>query len=422
MSKSQFMQLIESYAGGISTRQLFAGDGRNVSAGRGMRAQNPLYTRALLRFEEAYGNMLAGHRASHRFVRSLMEGEPMAYAALVEGARSVELREAISTSDFPLLFGDTIDRVLLAKYKAIAPTWREYVKVSGVQDFRDVKRFKCSPGRGLLPYVPEGDSYKSDKPSELHYAFKVKKYGGVRNLFWEALVNDDLQALQDTPNDFAYQAQQTEWYNVTALFAANTTLYNVAHTVQGVNYSNRGTAVFTAEALADALSAMGDYPGDDDDATPVMNDPVYIVVGSKKLQLEVEQVLNSLIVAYTGSSDVGNLPTANIISQELRSKLQVRFNPFIRMLDPTNYATSWYLFADPADGYAVEFAFLRGYEAPQMFMRVSSQLLLGGGLASPMEGGFDNDAVDYKVRHVMGGSHTNATGGWRFTYWSDGTV
>jgi hypothetical protein len=35
---------------------------------------------------------------------------------------------------------------------------------------------------------------------------------------------------------------------------------------------------------------------------------------------------------------------------------------------------------------------------------------------------FDTDSMDYKVRHVVGGSHTNAVGGWRGTYWSDGSA
>lgn len=426
---SDFLQVIESYSGPVSTQQIFAGEGANVARGRAHRMQNRAYVTVLTRFEEAYGNMLAGHRASHRFVKDLLHGEPAAYGALASGIQVAEshpgrptaVREAISTSDFPLLFGDTIDRVLLAKYKAHMPTWRDYVKIGKVSDFRTVKRFKCSPGRGLLPEVGQGESYQSDKPGELSYSFSVTKYGGVRNIFWEALINDDLQALQDAPNDFAYQAQQTEWYQSTALWAANSTLYATTHSVNSTNYSNKGTAQFDADALAAAISTMGEYPGDDADATPIMNDPVYIVVATKAMQLKVEQVLNSLVVAYTGDSDRDNLPTANIISQELRSRMQVRYNPFIRMLDPTNYATSWYLFASPVDGWAAEVAFLSGYETPQLFMRASSQVMLGGGLASPMEGGFDNDSVDYKVRHVMGGSHTNAVGGWRFTYWSDGT-
>ena len=408
---SEFLDIIERYASGVDTGTLFAGDGRNLSESAGRRVNNTKYVRVLARFEEAFGSAVNGHRASRRFLRDLVEGNLGAYRML---------GEAVSTSDFPYLFGDTIDRVLLAKYVAVTPEWRDYMKVSNVPDFRDVKRFRCTPGRGILPTVAQGQSYSADKPSEQTYSFGVQKRGSVRNIFWESLVNDDLGALSDTPSDFARAAQNTEYYVATSQFAANTTLYATTHAVNGTNYSNKGTAALTAPNLALAISAMGNYPGDDDDSTPIMNEPIYIVVGTREMQFKAEQILNSVIVTYTGAADAGNLPTANILPQNLRSRMQVRYNPFLRLLD-ANYQTSWYLFADPGNGFAVEVAFLSGYEAPQLFMRAGTQMMLGGGLVSPMEGGFDNDAVDYKVRHVIGGSHTNAVGGWRFTYMSDGT-
>lgn len=424
---SNFLNTIESWNNGVVNP--FAGDGTSMRVIGKRRENNPAWQLALRRFRESYGNAVNGHRGSHRFISGLMEGDYSAWSMLVQGAqrqaRSQDgvliAREAISTSDFPLLFGDTIDRILLAKYLAHPATWRDYMKVSTVRDFRDVKRFKVSPGRGLLPVVAEGTSYTLDKPSEATYSFAVDKYGNVRPIFWEALVNDDLGALADVPSDFAFMAAQTEWYQSSSLFVANTTLYNVAHAFQGTNYSNFGTAPLTAESLAAALSAVGDFPGDDADGTPVMNDIHYIVVGTREMEFRANQILNSPLVIYTGASDIGNLPTDNIIPPNVRNAIQVRYNPFMRLLDGTNYQTSWYLFSEPAMGYAVEFAFLAGFEAPSMFVRAESQTMLGG-MASPSEGGFDNDAIDYKVRHVMGGSHTNAVGGWRFTYWSDGTV
>jgi len=428
---TKLMESIQTWNSGVTTADLFQGDGVSV---RNAHAQNPTWDFALRRFRESYGNATKGHRSSQRFITGLLEGDYSAWSVLVDGAPRTRpqqqhpllrrpVREAISTSDFPLLFGDTIDRLLLAKYQAHPATWRDYIKVSNVRDFRDVKRFKCSPGRGLLPVVAQGASYTLDKPTESSYSFAVVKYGNVRPIFWEALVNDDLGALHDVPSDFAFMAAQTEWNNVTALFAANATLYAVNHAgpVAGTTFSNRGTAILTTESLAAALSQMGDYPGDDADGTPVMNNVRYLVVGTEAMRFKAEQILNSPVVIYTGASDVGNLPTNNLISPDVRNNIQVRLNPFLRLQDPTNYQTSWYLFSDPSFGYGVEFAFLAGFEAPSLFVRADTQTMLGA-LSAPSEGGFDNDAVDYKVRHVMGGSHTNAVGGWRFSYWSDGTI
>ena len=54
-------------------------------------------------------------------------------------------------------------------------------------------------------------------------------------------------------------------------------------------------------------------------------------------------------------------------------------------------------------------------------MKSPNAQLLSGGASNAADGDFDTDSIAYKVRHVMGGSHTTAVGGWRFSYWSDGS-
>jgi hypothetical protein len=45
----------------------------------------------------------------------------------LEGRRPLHhLREAMTTSDFPLLFADILDRQLLANYEATVPTWQNF--------------------------------------------------------------------------------------------------------------------------------------------------------------------------------------------------------------------------------------------------------------------------------------------------------
>jgi hypothetical protein len=393
---NEFTELIESFtAAEASIQNLFNRDQDGVGIRTIVSRGGPKYTARLTEAAQFIGAVFDGKR-------------PM-----------WQLREALSTDDFPLLFGDTIDRMLLAKYRAVTPDWQSYVKVSRtIRDFRAVKRFRCSIGRGMTDEVPAGGDYQADAQTETSYQFAVKKFGRRRDILWETLQNDDLGALQDTPDDLAKQAINREAQYVTSLFAANTTLFG-NHTVNGVVYANKSTAPFSATNLATALGVIGTFPGDDDDGTPIMNDPVYIVVGTKKKVLEVEQVLNSLVVYYSGGSEQDNLPSANIISRELASRLKVVYNPYLRMVDPTNYANSWYLFADPGDGWAVEVGYLSGHDAPELYMKAANQIRLGGGAA--IEGDFDTDARSYKVLHVIGGSHTNAVGGWRFGYWSDGS-
>jgi len=383
-----------------------------------VQAQATLYGR----FYETYGAMFTNARARH-LMKSLYLGDYGAYDYLSAGLHA-QLRAALSPDDYPLLFGDTIDRVLLAKYRAIDSDWRSYIHVASVMDFRDVKRFKAGRGGGILGVLQPGEAYKADKPSEAKYSYAVEKRGSVRNIFWEALINDDLGALAETPDDFAYRARQTEAYVAAGLYLAaggvNTDLYKTNHsftTEAGTTttYSNSFQHGISAAALAYILGQMGNYPDDSGGGLPFSNDPIHLVVATREMQFKAEQIVNSPTVMAVGATDDRNIPTISILPDQIRSRMQVHYEPMIRMWDTVNYQTRWFLFADLNDGHAVEVGFLQGYEDPQLFMRASAQLALGGGLASPMMGDFDTDSVDYKIRMVMGGASTEDVGGWRFT-------
>jgi len=63
------------------------------------------------------------------------------------------------------------------------------------------------------------------------------------------------------------------------------------------------------------------------------------------------------------------------------------------------------VFASPAEGRpAVEMGFLRGHETPETFVKLADSQLLGGGVTDPSEGDFDTDSIQYKIRHVFGGT------------------
>jgi len=362
--------------------------------------QRPDYLERLKRFAEVYHDYLnAGGDTYYR-------------------ARA-RLREAMGTSEFPLLFGDTLQRILTEKFQAATHDWEKYIKVSTAPDFRAVERYRVGGGSGLLSVVAEGESYPQDNLTEAKVSWALKKYGRVRSFFWEALVNDDLGALRDAPAELAAMATNTENYVATSLYAANATLYSAAHSVNGTNYSNVTTAPLTLTDLVSAISEMGMFPGDDADSLIINNTPRYIVVGTLGMKLKAEQLLQSPAVMYVGATDLGNLPPANLLGT-LRDSLEVIYNPFLSHFD-SNYKTAWYLFTDPANGYSVECSRLAGQETPVLFMRASAQMALAGGLANPLLGNFDNDTVDYRIRHCFGGAHLNAIGGWRFTYYSDGT-
>ena len=376
-------------------------------------SNTPGYLAKLKTFAEVYRDYIGGQGRTYLRAREALR----AWAGLQ--SPPVWLSEALGPSDFSYLFADTLQRLLLDQFQVANHDWELYAGVRTAPDFRDVKRFRVSAGAGLLSELGPGESYPQDVVGSTYKAYGLKKWGRVRSFFWEAFVNDDLDALRRAPADLAQAARNTEAYVVTAAYAANATLYSATHTVNGVNYSNVTDDTLSLNALVDAISEMGSYPGDDATGVIINNTPKYIVVGSMGLKLLAEQILQSPQVMYIGQTDLTNLPTANPLGT-LRGNLQVIWNPFLQLLD-TNWETAWYLFSDPALGYAVEGLRLAGFETPSLFMRASAQLAVGGGLAPATMGAFDNDTVDYKIRHCFNAAHMNDVGGWRFTYYSAGT-
>jgi hypothetical protein len=85
--------------------------------------------------------------------------------------------------------------------------------------------------------------------------------------------------------------------------------------------------------------------------------------------------------------------------------VQLVINPWLPIVDTTKGATAWYLFADPGMGRpALEVGFLRGHETPELFLKSPNATRIGGGPVAAEDGDFETDGVNYKVRHVYGGS------------------
>lgn len=318
--------------------------------------------------------------------------------------------EAMSTSDFPLIFGDVIDRLAVQDYRADESPWRRFLKVGSVPDFRDAKRFRIYGGDNNLSEVNQLENYPEDAVDESKMEISVSKYGRMFKLGWEVFVNDDLDVMRDFPRRLARAALRTEQRFASSLYVANGTLYS------GGN-GNKGTDPLDVAALKSAFQTMANFKSPDGE--PIMNTPRYLVV-PRVLEIEAREMVGSMQLVYSGgdaSTDAAAVayPTRNVLA----GKLEVLVDPWIDVLDSSNGTTSWYLFADPSEGHAAEVAFLRGWEEPQIYQRVANATRLGGSDGLPIH--FDDDSLAFKVRHIVGGLHANALGNWRFTYWSDGS-
>ena len=328
------------------------------------------------------------------------------------------LEEAITTSDFPYLFGQVIDRQLLANYKAWIPDWKSYVKMSTVPDFNTVRREKLLGSDNHLAEVPEKGEYAPVKPTNCRYTYAVKKYGRQFDISWESIINDSLGAFNDIPTRFATAAIRSEARFVTGLYAAatgdgNPLLYGATITDCGQAITNLGQLPLTIANLETTMALMTAQT--DPNGEPIGIRPKHLVIGPA-LEFTARAILTSALKQWTevGAGAGIPVPTTNVVPQ---MGLQLHVDPFIPIIDTTHGGTSWYLFSDPSDGASLEFAYLRGYESPEVVMKASNKVSVGGGgLASPFSGDFETDNIMYRVRHVFGGAPLDP----RFTYLQSG--
>jgi len=313
------------------------------------------------------------------------------------------LREALTTSDFPLLFGDVLDRQVLASYKAVEPVWKQFTKMSTVRDFKVSDRYAITGGDDVLARVYEKGEYLASDRAEARYQLSVGKYGRQFDISWETLINDDLGALKDTPERFARAAVRTEHDLVTSTYAGAGALYAAGNP----NTTAAALTIASLEAGVASMAARVDAAGN-----PIMVRAKYLVV-PPVLEYTARQILTSTQKMWTQTTALAApvaWPTANVISQY---GLQLVVDPYLAIYaNAAEQATQWYLFADPKDIAALEFAHLKGHERPEICMKSSDKVTVGGGAIGPMSGDFATDNVFYRVRMVFGGTTLD----WRATY------
>lgn len=384
---------LDTYTGGSDTAasdSIFASEGQSLSR-RTRRHQTREYQNRL--------------RGLVRLYQGTIEGDKRA---------TYSFQEAMSRADFPILFGDIIDRQLLAAYQTRPVQWPTYAKRGRVRDFRTVKRYTLDGGEGVLNPVKELAPYKVRKVNEGSYEYAVAKYGDQIAVSWETMVNDDLDSLTDLPARLGNAARRTEEKFAAQLFSGtagpNSTFFSntngnlINSTVTGPGTPTNPALSITG--LQYAMQTMGQQK--DTDGGPIYVEGVTLVV-PPALEVAANNIINATeILAATGGGDgTGNDQLR--VTNWMRNRVSVVVNPWLPIVNTTSGNTAWYVFANPSVGRpAMELGFLIGHETPELWVKSPNAMRVGGGPVSPEEGDFEHDAIQYRVRMVMGGTLMDA--------------
>lgn len=365
------------------------------------------------RDEPIYGHnitmsrQLRGKRADPRRL-ALYRRAVRETARLIDRVRSgalpdLWLREAMSTSDFATLFGDIIDRQMLGVYAEVQQTYRQIMRMGTVRDFRTVNRYVLDGAENMLDEVKELGEYKAAKLTPNKYQISVKKYGRRMPFSFETMINDDLEALTDTPNRFSRAARRSEQRFATSIYVSasgpNATIYAAGNKNQ-VLIANGATVdnpKLSTQGLTDALTVLGNMK--DVDGEPITIEAVILEVPTN-LEITAEAILNATSLIIGADSAALRMETNNW----LKNRVKLVVNPYLNMINTTDGNSAWYVHAAATSGRPpFEFDFLRGYEQPQLFMKAPNAIRVGGGAVDPMQGSFNDDSLDYKIRHIFGG-------------------
>ncbi len=343
-----------------------------------------------------------------RFI-NIMENKP-GWGSRVWAAK---VEEASGTSDFPLLFADTLDRQMLALWQIATPVMRQVLRVGRLRDFRTAKRFAFEGMLGRLQQVEEQAPYKADPITETKYEITLKKWGKRIGFSWEAFLNDDLGMFSSLPGALVQAAQATEDWRLTSLFwnasGPKDTYFNASKGQKGVSslpltVENLGLAVAD---MCGGKSATSDYSVDE---CPIINVPRYLMV-PPALQLQAEAICMSPIVQWVNASGVAAVaqPVMNALANR---RLIPVINPWIPAIvtSGTLAQTTWAVFSETIK--PGELGLLANHETPEIFMKASNATALGGMGSDPFSGSYENDVIEYKERYVFEGCTLDPRGGW----------
>lgn len=338
-------------------------------------AADALYVRVLPSFQPApisrqYIGMSTVDLARECLNRSGVPTQGMAAPTLVTRALQ-------STSDYPALLANLLNKSLRDAYQVVPGGIRRLARETTAVDFRAKSRIQFDHSGFKLEKVNETAEFHRGAFVDSAESYAIDSYGKIFAISRKALINDDLGAFGDLTRRLGMAAAEFEKQFLVDLLTAASglgptmsdglPLFNSAHG----NLAAAG-AVPSETTLSDARLAMRSQTGPGGGLIECV--PRYLVVPSE-LETAGEKLITSIQAVQT-----------------------VDVNPFAFLdlvVEPRlTSATRWYLVADPALIDGLEFAYLAGAPGPQTETKV----------------GFEVDGVAVKIRLDYGGGFVDHRG------------
>jgi len=281
-----------------------------------------------------------------------------------------------STSDFPLLLGDALNKVLLADYQQATPTYRQFMGRRSFSDFKAHKFLRIGDFPALQ-VLAEGGEIKAGTISENREQVTIATYGRGVRVTRQMLVNDDLGAFGDFAAMIGRRVMDFE----------NAAAFTIVTTASGAgpNLAD-GSAVFTTGRTNKAAS------GGVIDVTSLST-----ARSALRSQTSADGLKLNLSPRYLLTGPAYETIAWQYASAQYTPATAATANPFRGVYEPIVDANitgnNWYLFADPAVRACFEWGLLEGYDAPRFRIE---EVFGRQGTSLSLEHDFGCGAIDFR--------------------------
>ena len=291
-----------------------------------------------------------------------------------------------STSDFPSLMMNVLNKTLRVAYEAAPSGLKEVARETANVDFRAKWRIMLdSTGIKLDPLTENGEFPRVHMIDGAE-SYAVSTYGDIFSVTRQALVNDDLNAFGDISRRLGIACAQLE-----AQTLANFLLLDGG---QGPTMNQDGNPLFCAAHKNYVAPGSGAVPSVATLTAARLAMRHQTGMGGGLIHVEP----NVLVVPAELETDAEQLIT------EIYPVTVTDVNPFSKLrklvVEPRLPPTGWYLVADPSIVDGLEYAYLARSPGPQIESRL----------------GFEVDGLQVRVREDFGGGFVD----WRGWYYNAG--
>jgi len=301
------------------------------------------------------------------------------------------LREAFSTSDFPVLLGKGLQAKAVQTYKDTPKEFENVVVDVTVPDFNR-RRLVDLWGADEFERVHEGEEYKGGTKQTTDLEHGLGKYGRVIKITWELFLDRRFSDIADFPRDLAQGAIKTQ-NSAAADLLVKDGAWN------GDFFGDVKTVPLNADTLQAAIQELAVRENHRGELVDVSD--LYLVHGPA-LRTQVQALL-----VHLEKVEITN-------TEGTKSTKQVQDNPFRNVVRPlesravgkrlgTGSGTAWALVQGKgSDLPSIIRTNLAGHPEVDIRMENAQGQSLGGGALSPTDGSIKDDTITYRGRSVLG--------------------